>query len=97
MDGRVDFSSINRLLQVAVSSPDDEVRSSEQCRCLVPVKHVQAGGVRYDYTHSIRNCDLLHDRRVSITFREVPEQERPLYGGVRYVPMRDRFKWGRQL
>lgn len=31
---------------------------------------VQSGAARYNYTHEIKNCNLLGDRRVSITFRE---------------------------
>jgi uncharacterized SAM-binding protein YcdF (DUF218 family) len=31
---------------------------------------VQSGTVRYSYRHGIPNSQLLHDRRVSITFRQ---------------------------
>ena len=33
---------------------------------------IQSGPCRYDFTHSIQNCDLYAPRRVSITFRESP-------------------------
>lgn len=32
---------------------------------------IQTGQCRYDYTHAIANEDLLSERRVSITFREL--------------------------
>lgn len=31
---------------------------------------IQSGSVRYNYRHGIKNGNLLHDRRVSVTFRE---------------------------
>ena len=31
---------------------------------------IQSGKVRYEYSHAISNASLLHDRRVSITFRQ---------------------------
>ena len=33
---------------------------------------VLTGSARYDYTHGIRNEDLLSDRRISVTMRESP-------------------------
>jgi hypothetical protein len=37
------------------------------------VSQVQTLDSRYNYTHSIKNTDLLGERRVSITFRQVTE------------------------
>jgi alkylated DNA repair protein alkB family protein 4 len=31
---------------------------------------IQSGSTRYDFSHAIRNENLLADRRVSVTFRE---------------------------
>jgi len=44
----------------------------ETFRVMLPRRslQVQSGTVRYDYRHGIINKDLLHDRRVSITFRQ---------------------------
>jgi len=59
---------------------------------------VQAGGVRYEYQHSISNANLLAERRVSITFRECPlSKAKPQFEGVQYTPMAKRYKWGRKL
>ena len=33
---------------------------------------IMTGKARYDYTHGIQNQDLLSDRRVSVTMREIP-------------------------
>ena len=46
--------------------------AQETYRVLLPRRslQVQSGTVRYDYRHGISNEDLLHDRRVSITFRQ---------------------------
>ena len=37
-------------------------------RCL----QVLTGKARYEFSHGIDNCDLLSDRRVSLTMRETP-------------------------
>jgi 2OG-Fe(II) oxygenase superfamily len=46
----------------------------EQLRVLLPRRTLQVltGSARYDYSHGIRNEDLLDDRRVSVTMRESP-------------------------
>ena len=31
---------------------------------------MQTGNMRYNWMHSIANQNLMHDRRISITFRE---------------------------
>ena len=48
--------------------------SNEPSRVLLPRRTLQVltGNARYDYSHGIRNQDLLDDRRVSVTMRESP-------------------------
>lgn len=48
--------------------------SNEPLRVLLPRRTLQilTGNARYDYSHGIRNQDLLDDRRVSVTMRESP-------------------------
>jgi alkylated DNA repair dioxygenase AlkB len=48
--------------------------SSEPLRVMLPRRTLQVltGNARYDYSHGIRNQDLLDDRRVSVTMRESP-------------------------
>lgn len=47
---------------------------TKQLRVLLPRRTLQVltGSARYDYSHGIRNEDLLDDRRVSVTMRESP-------------------------
>jgi alkylated DNA repair dioxygenase AlkB len=48
--------------------------SKEPVRVRLPRRTLQVltGNARYDYSHGIRNQDLLDDRRVSVTMRESP-------------------------
>jgi alkylated DNA repair dioxygenase AlkB len=48
--------------------------SSEPSRVLLPRRTLQVltGRARYDYSHGIRNQDILSERRVSVTMRESP-------------------------
>ena len=48
--------------------------SVEPLRVLLPRRTLQVltGNARYDYSHGIRNQDLVDDRRVSVTMRESP-------------------------
>lgn len=48
--------------------------SRDPIRVLLPRRTLQVltGNARYDYSHGIRNQDLLNDRRVSVTMRESP-------------------------
>lgn len=49
-------------------------KGGEPQRVLLPRRTLQVltGKARYDYSHGIRNEDLLEDRRVSVTMRESP-------------------------
>lgn len=49
-------------------------RSEEPSRILLPRRTLQVitGKARYEYSHGIRNQDLLSERRVSVTLRESP-------------------------
>jgi alkylated DNA repair dioxygenase AlkB len=51
-----------------------KVVCSEPIRVFLPRRTLQVltGNARYDYSHGIRNQDLLDDRRVSVTMRESP-------------------------
>jgi len=50
----------------------DEKTKTKTVRVFLPRRslQIQSGSVRYDYQHSIKNEDLLGERRVSVTFRE---------------------------
>ena len=64
------FANVSKHRNLAVS----EQRVLLKRRCL----QVLTGKARYDFSHGISNCDLLSDRRVSITMRESPlSRDRP--------------------
>lgn len=78
VDDRQSSTSIivNLSLVGAASMTYVSERKRATERICVPLQpralQIQSGSCRYDFTHSIENCNLYAPRRVSITFRESP-------------------------